>query len=65
MSINYKIFKFRNKLPSEVVSTHIKTLKEYNELRDIGLKLVQIIADEKSCKMKEIFNEMGYSMFDD
>lgn len=43
---------------------HIKRLKEYNELRDTGLRLTQIIAEEKKCKLKEVFDEMGYEMTD-
>lgn len=44
---------------------HIKRLKEYNELRDAGLRLTQLISDETSCKVKDVFEEMGYSMSDD
>ncbi|GAV53947.1 hypothetical protein ZYGR_0AK04490 [Zygosaccharomyces rouxii] len=48
----------------QVVSLHIQRLKEYNELRDTGLRLAQMIADEKSCKVKDVFEEMGYDMID-
>lgn len=51
--------------PKQVIDLHIKRLKEYNELKDAGLRLVQLIADEKSCKTKEVFDEMGFSMSDD
>ncbi|QLQ80918.1 hypothetical protein HG537_0E02730 [Torulaspora globosa] len=51
--------------PKQVIDLHIKRLKEYNELRDTGLRLAQLVADEKSCRMKEVFEEMGYSMRDD
>ncbi|CAR27956.1 hypothetical protein ZYGR_0N04430 [Zygosaccharomyces rouxii] len=50
--------------PKDVVSLHIQRLKEYNELRDTGLRLTQLIADEKRCKVKEVFEEMGYDMID-
>ncbi|CCE92502.1 Sae3p TDEL_0E02590 [Torulaspora delbrueckii] len=51
--------------PKQVMDQHIKRLKEYNELRDAGLRLTQLISDEKSCKVKDVFEEMGYSMSDD
>lgn len=51
--------------PKEVMDLHIKRLKEYNELRDDGLKLAQLIADQKSCKIRDVFEEMGFSMSDD
>ncbi|AJU21654.1 BMC_2a_G0022460.mRNA.1.CDS.1 [Saccharomyces cerevisiae] len=50
--------------PKKISSTYIKELKEYNELRDAGLRLAQIIADEKQCKIKDVFEEIGYSMKD-
>lgn len=49
----------------QVIDLHIKRLKEYNELRDAGLRLAQLVADEKGCRIKEVFEEMGYSMKDD
>ncbi|QLL33360.1 hypothetical protein HG536_0E02710 [Torulaspora globosa] len=49
----------------QVMDLHIKRLKEYNELRDAGLRLAQLVADEKRCRMKDVFEEMGYSMKDD
>ncbi|CCF58124.1 hypothetical protein KAFR_0D04770 [Kazachstania africana CBS 2517] len=50
--------------PGELKVLHIRRLKEYNELRDTGLRLVQIIAGEKQCKLKEVFDEMGFDMED-
>ncbi|AQZ09748.1 SAE3 (YHR079C-A) [Zygosaccharomyces parabailii] len=50
--------------PKEVIDLHIQRLKEYNELRDVGLRLTQLIADEKSCKVKDVFEEMGHEMAD-
>ncbi|KAG0669041.1 hypothetical protein C6P45_004181 [Maudiozyma exigua] len=49
----------------EIKDQHVKRLKTYNELRDIGLRLVQIIADDKKCTLKDVFEEMGDSMADD
>ncbi|AQZ16332.1 SAE3 (YHR079C-A) [Zygosaccharomyces parabailii] len=50
--------------PKDVIDLHIQRLKEYNELRDVGLRLTQLIADEKACKVKDVFEEMGYEVAD-
>ncbi|SCU95972.1 LAME_0F14312g1_1 [Lachancea meyersii CBS 8951] len=50
--------------PDRVIKEHISLLKKYNELRDTGLVLAQMIADEKQCKVKEVFEEMNYDMQD-
>ncbi|SCU83188.1 LAMI_0C02322g1_1 [Lachancea mirantina] len=53
------------KLDANALSArHIANLKTYNELRDTGLRLAQMIADEKACKIKDVFEEMGYEMSD-
>ncbi|KAM3162493.1 SAE3-like protein [Lachancea thermotolerans] len=44
--------------PSDLMKEHIKELKQYNELRDTGLRLAQLIANEKGSKISEIFEEM-------
>ncbi|SCU82244.1 LANO_0B05578g1_1 [Lachancea nothofagi CBS 11611] len=53
-----------DKSAEEIMKEHIANLKKYNELRDTGLGLAQMIADEKSCKLSEVFEEMGYEMQD-
>lgn len=50
--------------PSDLMKEHIKELKQYNELRDTGLRLAQLIANEKGSKISEIFEEMGFDMKD-
>ncbi|CUS23525.1 LAQU0S10e02432g1_1 [Lachancea quebecensis] len=50
--------------PSDLMKEHIKRLKQYNELRDTGLRLAQLIANEKDSKISEIFEEMGFDMKD-
>ncbi|QGN13819.1 protein SAE3 [Kluyveromyces marxianus] len=52
------------KTPEKVNQQHIEDLKLYNELRDTGLRLVQMVADEKQCKIKDVFEEIGYDMED-
>lgn len=42
-----------------VLNNHIKKLKEYNELKDSALKLIQLIADQRSEKISVIFKEIG------
>ncbi|CAL9734619.1 pachytene arrest protein Sae3p [Monosporozyma servazzii] len=51
--------------PREIIKQHIKQLKEYNELRDTGLRLVQIVADDKNCSLKEVVEEIGYAIKDE
>lgn len=51
--------------PNDIISRHIKDLKEYNEIRDAGLRMVQIVADDKSISLKEVVEEIGYSIKDD
>ncbi|CAB4252343.1 similar to Saccharomyces cerevisiae YHR079C-A SAE3 Meiosis specific protein involved in DMC1- dependent meiotic recombination, forms heterodimer with Mei5p [Maudiozyma barnettii] len=55
----------RKQEANEVKKLHIQRLKNYNDLRDIGLRLTQLIADDKKCKMGEVFEEMGFSMLDE
>lgn len=50
--------------PNDIISKHIKDLKEYNELRDAGLRMVQIVADEKKVSLREVVEEIGYSIKD-
>ncbi|CDO91842.1 unnamed protein product [Kluyveromyces dobzhanskii CBS 2104] len=50
--------------PEKINARHISNLKLYNELRDTGLKLIQMVADEKQCKMKDVFDDIGYEMKD-
>ncbi|SMN18427.1 similar to Saccharomyces cerevisiae YHR079C-A SAE3 Meiosis specific protein involved in DMC1-dependent meiotic recombination, forms heterodimer with Mei5p [Maudiozyma saulgeensis] len=54
-----------NQEANDVKKLHIRRLKNYNDLRDIGLRLTQLIADDKKCKMGEVFEEMGFSMLDE
>lgn len=54
----------RKKTPESINSEHISNLKLYNELRDTGLRLTQMVADEKQCKLKDVFDEIGYDMRD-
>lgn len=59
-------FKFRSGMtPKDIIQQHIKYLKEYNELRDTGLRLAQMVADDKKCSLKGVVEEIGYSIKDD
>ncbi|AAS52214.1 ADR293C-Ap [Eremothecium gossypii ATCC 10895] len=50
--------------PQALNEQNIKKLKLYNELRDTGLRMVQVVADEKQCRLKDVFDEMGFEMND-
>lgn len=52
-------------IANTIKKDHIRRLKAYNELRDVGLRLTQLIADSKQCKQKDIFEEMGYTISDE
>ena len=60
----YSMFS-KNCSPTDVVKAHIARLREYNELRDLGLRLAQIVSTDKRCSVKEVFAELGHSMNDD
>lgn len=45
--------------PSQIMRNHVTNLKLYNEIRDDGERLLQLIADEKGCKKLLILKEMG------
>lgn len=38
---------------------HIKQLKKYNELKDLSMGIIQLIADQKNSTLREVMNEMG------
>lgn len=38
---------------------HIRQLKKYNELKDLSMGIIQLIADQKSSTLREVMNEMG------
>jgi transposase len=42
-----------------VVSEHIQKLKQYNELKDTALELIQKIAEQRSEQVGVIFKEIG------
>ncbi|CDK29320.1 unnamed protein product [Kuraishia capsulata CBS 1993] len=48
-----------------IVKKHIKQLKRYNELKDVALSLVSLIADQKHLPVQEILDEMKVEPGDD
>ncbi|ODV87132.1 hypothetical protein CANARDRAFT_188405, partial [[Candida] arabinofermentans NRRL YB-2248] len=41
-----------------IVRKHIKSLKKYNDLKDVALSLVSMIATQKNVKVSDILEEM-------
>lgn len=41
------------------VRDHIKLLHEYNEIKDVGLGLLGMIAEQRGARMKEVMEEFG------
>jgi DNA repair protein Swi5/Sae3 len=42
-----------------IVKRHIKLLHAYNEIKDVGLGLMGLIADSRGVRLKEVMEEMG------
>ncbi|CAH6721150.1 hypothetical protein CLIB1444_05S04676 [[Candida] jaroonii] len=51
--------------PEAIVKKHIGKLKKYNELRDIALGLVTMIADQRKLRTTDILEEMKVELGDD
>lgn len=51
--------------PEAVVKKHISKLKEYNELKDIALGLVTMIADQRQLRTTDILEEMKVELSDE
>ncbi|KAK6350605.1 hypothetical protein TWF718_003794 [Orbilia javanica] len=45
--------------PKATIQQHIKLLHDFNEVRDIGLHLIGMIADERGVGLKEVLGEFG------
>lgn len=51
--------------PEAVVKRHISQLEKYNELKDIALGLVTMIADQRQLRTTDILEEMKLELKDD
>lgn len=47
----------RNPNASQTVQNHIRLLRQYNDIRDIGTSLMGIIADNRRVPMKRVYEE--------
>ncbi|KAI3405846.1 hypothetical protein KGF56_001453 [Candida oxycetoniae] len=47
-----------NQHPEVIIKKHIQQLKKYNELKDVALQLVTLIADQRQVRTTDIFDEM-------
>ncbi|KAL8772607.1 MAG: hypothetical protein Q9209_002268 [Squamulea sp. 1 TL-2023] len=43
--------------PHQTVNNHIKLLRKYNDLRDIGTSLMGIIANNRQVQMKRVYED--------
>ncbi|KAK6362157.1 hypothetical protein TWF730_005854 [Orbilia blumenaviensis] len=41
------------------IQQHIKLLHDFNEIRDVGLHLIGMIADERGVGLKQVLGEFG------
>ncbi|KAF3214223.1 hypothetical protein TWF106_009282 [Orbilia oligospora] len=61
-SLNSQVSSTTGKLenpPKATIKQHIKLLHDFNEIRDVGLHLIGMIADERGVGLKEILGEFG------
>ncbi|KAL8659084.1 MAG: hypothetical protein Q9226_000612 [Calogaya cf. arnoldii] len=49
--------KLKNPDPHQTVSNHIKLLREYNDIRDIGTGLMGVIANNRQVPMKRVYQD--------
>lgn len=54
-----------NDQPEVIIKRHIQQLKKYNELKDVALQLVTLIADQRQVKTTDILNEMKLEVGED
>lgn len=47
----------RNPDPHQTVSNHIKLLRRYNDIRDIGTSLMGVIANNRQVPMKRVYED--------
>ncbi|KAI4177829.1 MAG: hypothetical protein LQ343_000293 [Gyalolechia ehrenbergii] len=49
---------------SQTMQNHIRLLREYNDIRDIGTSLMGIIADNRRMQMKRVYEEFDVDQKD-
>ncbi|KAK6541483.1 hypothetical protein TWF694_007292 [Orbilia ellipsospora] len=60
--INAQVSDINQKLDNPAKATiqrHIKLLHDFNEIRDVGLHLIGMIADERGVGLKQVLGEFG------
>ncbi|KAK6521684.1 hypothetical protein TWF506_001891 [Arthrobotrys conoides] len=66
-SLNSQVSSTAEKLenpPKATIKQHIKLLHDFNEIRDVGLHLIGMIADERGVGLKEVLGEFGVTAKD-
>ncbi|KAK6534829.1 hypothetical protein TWF281_006129 [Arthrobotrys megalospora] len=61
-NLNSQVSSTTEKLENPAKATikqHIKLLHDFNEVRDVGLHLIGMIADERGVGLKEVLGEFG------
>ncbi|KAL8810621.1 MAG: hypothetical protein Q9223_001363 [Gallowayella weberi] len=49
--------KLKNPDPGQTVQNHIRLLREYNHIRDIGTSLMAIIANHRHVQLKRVYED--------
>ncbi|KAK6891410.1 hypothetical protein K6H09_004543, partial [Candida tropicalis] len=53
-----------NNNPELIIKQHIKQLNKYNDLKDLALQLISLIANQRKVKINDILNEMNLKLDD-
>ncbi|RCK55657.1 hypothetical protein Cantr_05586 [Candida viswanathii] len=54
-----------NNNPELIIKKHIRQLNKYNELKDLALQLISLIANQRKVKILDILNEMNLEIDND
>ncbi|KAI4115605.1 MAG: hypothetical protein LQ345_003839 [Seirophora villosa] len=49
--------KLKNSDASQTVQNHIRLLRDYNDMRDVGTSLMGIIAESRPVQMKKVYED--------
>lgn len=49
----------RNPDPSRTVKHHIHLLHAYNEIRDVGMGLLEIVAENRGVRIRDVYVDFG------
>ena len=51
----------RNPNPAKTVKQHIHLLHAYNDIRDVGMGLLGIVAENRGVRIRDVYEDFGVS----